>query len=64
MKAILIHVRDEKKEPAARVFEWIRRCDNVLDKNVNDFLLTDALIAHKQSLPSSPCLMLKLRCCA
>ncbi len=34
LKAILIHNRDEEKEHAAMVLEWIRRRDPVLDKEL------------------------------
>ena len=47
LKAILIHNRDEEKEHAAMVLEWIRRRDDVMDKELKDFLFTDTPIAHK-----------------
>ena len=34
LKAILVHNRDEEKEHAAMVLEWIRRRDPVLDKEL------------------------------
>ena len=37
LKAILAHNRDEEKEHAAMVLEWIRRQDDVLDKELKDF---------------------------
>ncbi len=46
LKAILAHNRDEEKEHAAMVLEWIRRRDKVLDKELRDFLFTDRPIAH------------------
>ena len=47
LKAILEHNRDEEKEHAAMVLEWIRRRDKVLDKELIDYLFTDKTIAHK-----------------
>tara|TARA_B110000483_G_scaffold167014_1_gene197589 strand:- start:183 stop:545 length:363 start_codon:yes stop_codon:yes gene_type:complete len=46
LKAILEHNRDEEKEHAAMVLEWIRRRDTVLDKELNDYLFTDKKIGH------------------
>ena len=47
LKAILAHNRDEEKEHAAMVLEWIRRQDPTFDKELKDFLFTDKPIAHK-----------------
>lgn len=47
LKNILIHNRDEEKEHAAMVLEWIRRRDKVMDKELRDYLFTDKEIAHK-----------------
>lgn len=47
LKAILEHNRDEEKEHAAMVLEWIRRKDPRFDKELNDYLFTDKPIAHK-----------------
>ena len=47
LKAILRHNRDEEKEHAAMVLEWIRRQDQSFDKELKDFLFTDKEIAHK-----------------
>lgn len=44
--AILAHNRDEEKEHAAMVLEWIRRRDKVLDKELREYLFTDKPIAH------------------
>lgn len=46
LKAILAHNRDEEKEHAAMVLEWIRRKDSVLDKELKDYLFTDGKIGH------------------
>jgi uncharacterized protein len=47
LKAILEHNRDEEKEHAAMVLEWIRRQDAALDKELKDYLFTTKSIAHK-----------------
>jgi ferritin-like protein len=46
LKAILAHNRDEEKEHAAMVLEWIRRQDPAFDKELRDYLFTDKEIAH------------------
>ncbi|MCW2306624.1 ferritin-like domain-containing protein [Rhodobium gokarnense] len=46
LKAILIHNRDEEKEHAAMVMEWIRRKDSKFDDELKDYLFTDKPIAH------------------
>jgi hypothetical protein len=47
LKAILLHNRDEEKEHAAMVLEWIRRKDPRFSKEMKDYLFTDKPIAHK-----------------
>jgi hypothetical protein len=47
LKAILAHNRDEEKEHAAMVLEWIRRKDPAMDKELKDYLFTEKPIAHK-----------------
>ncbi len=47
LRAILIHNRDEEKEHAAMVLEWIRRRDPKLDGELKDYLFTDKPIAHE-----------------
>jgi ferritin-like protein len=47
LKAILAHNRDEEKEHAAMVLEWIRRRDSKLDSELRDYLFTDKPIAHE-----------------
>lgn len=47
LRQILIHNRDEEKEHAAMVLEWIRRNDPHFDKQLKDYLFTDKPIAHK-----------------
>ena len=47
LRAILAHNRDEEKEHAAMVLEWIRRQDPTFDKELQDYLFTGKEIAHK-----------------
>lgn len=47
LKAILAHNRDEEKEHAAMVLEWIRRNDPTFSKELKDYLFTDKQIAHR-----------------
>ena len=47
LKAILAHNRDEEKEHAAMVLEWIRRQDPAFDHELKDFLFTDKPITHE-----------------
>lgn len=47
LKAILMHNRDEEKEHAAMVLEWIRRKDPTFSKQMKDYLFTEKSIAHK-----------------
>ena len=47
LKAILAHNRDEEKEHASMVLEWIRRNDPTFSKELKDFLFTKKAIAHK-----------------
>lgn len=41
LRAILAHNRDEEKEHAAMLMEWIRRQDGVFDKELKDYLFTE-----------------------
>lgn len=47
LKRILEHNRDEEKEHAAMVLEWIRRKDETFSGELRDYLFTDKPIAHK-----------------
>ena len=47
LKAILEHNRDEEKEHASMVLEWIRRNDPRLSQELKDYLFTSKPIAHK-----------------
>jgi len=46
LKAILEHNRDEEKEHAAMVLEWIRRRDPRMNKELKDYLFTEKPIDH------------------
>lgn len=46
LKAIREHNRDEEKEHAAMVLEWIRRKDSVMDKELKDYLFATDPITH------------------
>ena len=41
LAAILAHNRDEEKEHAAMVLEWLRRNDPTLDEHLRTYLFTD-----------------------
>jgi ferritin-like protein len=43
---ILAHNRDEEKEHAAMVLEWIRRRDPAFDRELREYLFTDDDITH------------------
>ncbi len=45
LKAILAHNRDEEKEHASMLLEWIRRRDKSFDKELRDYLFSDKPIA-------------------
>ena len=47
LAAILAHNRDEEKEHAAMVLEWIRRRDSTFDAELKDILFTDKPIANE-----------------
>ncbi len=44
LRAILEHNRDEEKEHAAMVLEWLRRNDPKLSDNLKTYLFTDGAI--------------------
>ncbi len=46
LRAILAHNRDEEKEHAAMVLEWIRRRDDVLSKELKEILFSNKPITH------------------
>ena len=58
LRAILVHNRDEEKEHACMVLEWLRRQDPKLDVNLRKYLFTEApfqaMIAAEKAEPPSP----------
>ncbi len=46
LRRILEHNRDEEKEHAAMVLEWIRRRDAKFNDELKDYLFTEEPIAH------------------
>ena len=58
LKAILAHNRDEEKEHAAMVLEWLRRRDPALDANLRKYLFSEgplaALVAEEKAEPPAP----------
>lgn len=46
LKQILAHNRDEEKEHAAMVLEWIRRRDPAFDHELRDYLFKEGDIGH------------------
>lgn len=47
LKAILKHNRDEEKEHASMLLEWIRRNDSRFSKELKDYLFSRKKIAHQ-----------------
>jgi len=47
LRRILAHNRDEEKEHAAMVLEWIRRRDPKFNDELKDYLFTEEPIAHE-----------------
>jgi uncharacterized protein len=58
LRAVLMHNRDEEKEHAAMVLEWLRRRDPALDANLRKYLFTEEplqmLIAAEKAEPPAP----------
>ena len=46
LQSILAHNRDEEKEHASMVLEWIRRKDPSFDKELKDYLFTTKPLTH------------------
>lgn len=46
LKAILEHNREEEKEHASMVLEWIRRKDPSFSEELKNYLFTEKTIAH------------------
>lgn len=47
LKEILAHNRDEEKEHASMVLEWIRRKDPKFSSELKEYLFTKTPIAHR-----------------
>lgn len=48
LRIILAHNRDEEKEHASMVLEWIRRRDPRFSKELKEYLFTDQPILHPE----------------
>jgi ferritin-like protein len=46
LAAILEHHRDEEKEHAAMLLEWVRRHDPALDRHLRTYLFTDGSVTE------------------
>jgi len=46
LKSVLEHNRDEEKEHAAMVLEWIRRQDPAFDAELKDWIFTEKNLKH------------------
>ena len=53
LKRILAHNRDEEKEHACMVLEWLRRNDPVFDRHMRRFLFTEGPIAGREEKPGA-----------
>ncbi|HZP98710.1 MAG TPA: ferritin-like domain-containing protein [Reyranella sp.] len=49
LRAILEHNRDEEKEHAAMVLEWLRRSDTMLDQHLRTYLFTDKAVTEVEA---------------
>ena len=47
LKVILAHNRDEEKEHASMLLEWIRRRDSTFSKELKEYLFNDKPIVHE-----------------
>jgi uncharacterized protein len=50
LRDILRHNRDEEKEHAAMVLEWIRRHDSTFDTKLREYLFTEGSIVGREAL--------------
>jgi len=50
LAAILAHNRDEEKEHASMVLEWLRRHDAVIDKQLHTYLFTEAPVTEVEEI--------------
>ena len=54
LREVLAHNRDEEKEHAAMVLEWLRRNDPVLDGHLKAYLFTTGPIREREDDESTP----------
>jgi uncharacterized protein len=54
LKAVLAHNRDEEKEHAAMVLEWLRRHDPKLDTNLRKYLFSEEPLSALVAAPRIP----------
>ncbi len=54
LAAVLAHNRDEEKEHAAMLLEWLRRHDTTLDAHLQRYLFTDGPIADAAASEDAP----------
>jgi uncharacterized protein len=54
LRQILEHNRDEEKEHACMVLEWLRRRDPALDGHLRKFLFSDGSIVHEEEGGEAP----------
>jgi ferritin-like protein len=50
LRAILAHNRDEEKEHAMMVLEWLRRQDPILDGHMRTYLFTEAPVTEIEAV--------------
>ncbi|HEX9821499.1 MAG TPA: encapsulin-associated ferritin-like protein [Methylomirabilota bacterium] len=50
LREILRHNRDEEKEHAAMVLEWIRRHDRVFETKLREYLFTEGSIVRREEV--------------
>ena len=54
LRVILAHNRDEEKEHASMVLEWIRRHDPTFDGHLKKYLFTTEPITERPETPETP----------
>jgi hypothetical protein len=54
LRAILAHNRDEEKEHAAMLLEWLRRHDPALDKELRAYLFSKKPILEVEDAATEP----------
>jgi ferritin-like protein len=53
LAAVLAHNRDEEKEHAAMVLEWLRRHDPILDRHLRAYLFTEADLVREEGIDNA-----------